>query len=387
MDETMNYIYLDHAASTPADPEVVEAMLPYFRDQFGNPSSGHMFGQKALDAIESARRQVAGLFHAKPQEIVFTGSGTEADNLALWGAAQALREKGRHIIISSIEHNAVLRCAEFLAASGWRVTQIPVDTTGLLDPQDVEKAISSDTVLISVMHANNELGTIQPIEEIGRIAKDRGILFHTDAVQGAGYVELDVRSLPVDMIAISGHKLYGPKGVGALFVRDGTFLTPLIHGGRHEKGRRSGTHNVPGIVGLGKACELLKDTREQNADRIGKLRDRLESELLSLLDLIRVNGDPKHRLPNILHLSIAHVDNEALLRHLDIEGVAASAGSACASGSGDISHVLKAMGRSKKEAEGGLRLSLGKHTTDEEITEAAERIEKVVKYLRSLAGY
>lgn len=383
----MNRIYLDHAATTPVDPEVVEAMLPYFGDRFGNPSSGHLPGQVALDAVESARRQVASLFHAKSQEIIFTGGGTEADNMAIWGVAHALRDHGNHVIVSSVEHNAVLKSAAFLEDSRWDLTLLPVNQDGRIDPDDVKKMIRPDTVLISAMTANNEIGTIQPIEQIGSLARKNGILFHTDAVQGAGYLELDVRSMPVDLIAISAHKIYGPKGTGALFVREGTPLSPLVRGGGQEKGRRSGTHNVPGIVGLGKACEQLIETREQNAKRIKKLRDRLQRELQSGLDFIRVNGDPKHRLPNILHVSIEKVDGEALLRHLDVEGIAASSGSACSSDSGEISHVLRAMGRFRKEAEGSLRLSLGKYTTDDEIIEAVKRIEKVVRHLRSLSSY
>jgi len=387
MDKTMNRIYLDYAATTPVDPEVLDTMLPFFKDRFGNPSSGHGKGQEALDAIESARHQVAALFNAKPHEIVFTGSGTEADNLALWGAAHALRDHGNHVIVSAIEHSAILKSAEFLEESGWDVTRLSVDENGMIDLDEFERIIRPDTVLLSVMTANNEVGTIQPIEEIGALLWDQNLLVHTDAVQGVGYLEQDVRALPVDMISISAHKIYGPKGTGALFIREGTPISSLIRGGGQEKGRRSGTHNVAGIAGLGKACEMLKDMRQENADRIRNLRDHLEKELLSRLDLIRVNGDKNHRLPNILHLSIEHIDGEAMLRHLDVEGIAASSGSACASGSDEISHVLKAMGRSKKETEGSLRLSLGKHTTDEEITEAVNRIEKVIKYLRSLSSY
>ncbi|HDQ46013.1 MAG TPA: cysteine desulfurase [bacterium] len=383
----MNRIYLDNAATTQPDPRVRDAMLPFLADRFGNPGSGHSFGQEALDAVETARRDTASLFGAKPTEILFTGGGTESDNLALWGVAHALRDRGRHLIVSSVEHAAVLRCAEFLADSGWRVTRIPVDSDGLVDPRDVKKAIRPDTVLISVMQANNEVGTIQPIEKIGRIARERGVLFHTDAVQGIGCLPMDVGRVPVDLAAISGHKLHGPKGVGALFVREGTPLTPLIHGGGQEKGRRGGTHNVPGIVGLGAACASVREHRGAHVRKIRNLRDLLQTEILNRIDGIRINGHPEHRLPHVLHLSIPHVDGEALLRHLDIEGVAASAGSACAGGSGRISHVLEAMGRTGADAEGSLRLSPGKENTESEMIDAAECIEKVVKYLRSLAGY
>lgn len=383
----MNDIYLDHAATTPVDADVLDAMLPFFRERFGNPSSGHWPGQAALDAVESARRRVAGLFHAGPQEIVFTSGGTEADNLALRGVARALRDRGRHVIVSSVEHSAVLQSTAFLEESGWEVTRLPVDETGRIDPDEAEKAIRPDTVLISVMTANNEVGTIQPLEEIGSLARERGIPFHTDAVQGVGYLKMDVRSLPVDLITISAHKIYGPKGAGALYIREGTPLSSIMRGGGHEKGRRSGTHNVPGIVGLGAACENLIRSRDKDAERIKVLRDRLQNELLNRLDSIRINGDLDHRLPGILHLTVAGVDGEALLRHLDVEGVAASSGSACSYASGRMSHVLKAMGRTAEEAEGSLRLSLGKHTTEQDISEAAGRIEKVAGHLRSLSSY
>ena len=382
----MNRIYLDNAATTPVDPAVFESMRPFFEERFGNPSSGHYLGQQALDAVENARRQVAGLFHADPKEIIFTGSGTEADNTALLGPAHALRDRGRHIIISSVEHSAVLESANYLSDSGWEISRAPVDARGVVDPEDLKKLIKDQTVLISVMTANNETGAVQPVDQIAAIAREKDILFHTDAVQGIGSLDLNCRKTPFDFVSISGHKIYGPKGVGVLFIREKSPFSPLIHGGGQEKGRRSSTHNVPGIVGLGTACRLLQEERKTNTKRIRELRNLIWREIQSRLDDVHLNSSLDSGLPNILHVTVKWVDGEAMLRYLDVEGVAASAGSACSHGNELYSHVLKAMGRSKQEANGSLRLSLGKFNTKEEIIEAAEILEKSVRYLRSLAS-
>jgi cysteine desulfurase len=379
-------IYMDYAATTPVDPRVFEAMEPFLRERFGNPSSIHSFGQDALDAVETARRQVAALLCADPSEVVFTGSGTEADNAALVGAGNALKSRGNHIVTSSIEHHAVLACCEFMAENGFDVTAVPAGPNGIVSVAEIEKAVTDQTILISIMHANNEIGTIQPIAKIGAFARGRGIVFHTDAVQTYGHVPIEVQSMHVDLLSLSAHKLYGPKGVGALFIRKGTPFEPLIRGGGQENGRRSSTHNVPGIAGLGRAAEIAGREMESEDRRLLELRRHLFRNLLANLKGIHLNGDPELRLSNNLNLSVDHVEGESLIMGLDLEGVAASSGSACSSGSGETSHVLKALGVPPERARGSLRLTLGRFTTREECDGAVEAIVRTVERLRRLAS-
>jgi cysteine desulfurase len=362
----MKRIYLDYAATTPTHPEVVKAMLPYFTENFGNPSSIYSYGQEAREAVESARAKVAGLISARDEEIVFTGGGTEADNYALQGAAFAHEKKGNHIITTAIEHHAVLETCAFLEKHGFTVTRLPVDKYGLVNPGDVKKAISPKTVLISVMHANNEIGTIQPLAEISKITREKDILFHTDAVQTAGHIPIDVNKLGVDLLSMSAHKLYGPKGVGALYIRKGVKLTPFIHGGGQEKGRRSGTENVPGIVGFGRAAELAAAEIDAEAVRLAILRDKLIQGLLDRIPDTHLNGDPVKRLPNNVNISIDYIEGEAMCLNLDFQGICASTGSACSSGSLAPSHVLLALGPRHEQAHGSLRFTLGKWTTEED---------------------
>ena len=381
----MKRIYLDYAATTPTHPEVVKAMLPYFTDIFGNPSSIYSYGQEAKGAIEEARAKVADLIGARGEEIVFTSGGTEADNFALKGVAFANENKGNHIITSPIEHHAVIETCRFLERRGFRITCLPVDEYGGIDPGDVRKAITDKTILISVMQANNEMGTIEPIAEIGRIAKEAGIYFHTDAVQTVGHIPVDVNELEVDLLSMSAHKLYGPKGVGALYIRKGTKLVPLIHGGEQEKKRRASTENVPGIVGLGKAVELARQDMTEEAERLTYLRDRLIKGLLEWIDHSRLNGHPRHRLPNNVNVSVDYVEGESMLLNLDLEGICASTGSACSSASLEPSHVLLALGLSPEQAHGSLRFSLGKWTTEEEIERVLEVLPRVVAKLRAMS--
>ena len=381
----MRRIYLDYAATTPTHPEVVKAMLPYFTDVFGNASSIYSYGQEAKGVIEEARVKVADLIGARGEEIVFTSGGTEADNFALKGVAFANETKGNHIITSSIEHHAVIETCKFLERRGFRVTYLPVDEYGLVDPGDVKKAITDKTILISVMQANNEMGTIEPIAEIGRIAREAGIYFHTDAVQMVGHIPVDVNELEVDLLAMSAHKLYGPKGVGALYIRKGTKLIPFMHGGDQERRRRASTENVPGIVGLGKAIELIQQDMGEEAERLTYLRDRLIKGLLERIDHTRLNGHPLKRLPNNVNVSVDYVEGESMLLNLDLEGICASTGSACSSASLEPSHVLLALGLSPEQAHGSLRFSLGKWTRDEEIERVLEVLPRVIAKLRAMS--
>ena len=381
----MKTIYLDYAATTPTHPEVVKAMLPYFSDSYGNPSSIHIFGQKAKVAMEEARERTAALIGARKEEIVFTSGGTEADNLALKGVAFANEQKGKHIITSAVEHHAVLESLRFLEKRGFRATCLPVDEYGLVDPEDVKAAIAEDTVLISIMHANNEVGTIQPIAEIGRIARERGVYFHTDAVQTVGHIPTDVDELGVDLLSMSAHKLYGPKGVGALYVRKGTRLVSLIHGGEQERRRRASTENIPGIVGFGKAAEIARGEMADEAVQFTALRDRLIEGLLARIEDIRLNGHPRRRLPNNVNVSIRYIEGESMLLNLDMEGIAASTGSACSSSSLEPSHVLLALGLSHEEAHGSLRFSLGRETTGEDIERVLEVLPPIVAKLRAMS--
>ena len=382
---TRKRIYLDHAATTPTDPEVVEAMLPYLSEVFGNPSSIHSFGQEAKAAVEEARDKIAALIGARGEEIVFTGSGTEADNFAIQGTAYASEGKGNHIITTPIEHHAVMETCKFLQGRGFEVTYLPVDSYGLVDPQDVKKAITDKTILISVMHANNEVGTIEPIAEIGEIAREAGVYFHTDAVQAVGHIPVKVDELGVDMLAMSAHKFYGPKGVGALYIRKGTKLIPLMHGGEHERRRRAGTENVPAIVGLGKAAEIAQREMDVEAKWLIHLRDKLIKGLMGRSEHIRLNGHPARRLPNNVNVSIEFVEGESMLLNLDLEGIAASTGSACSSGSLEPSYVLLAMGLSHELAHGSLRFSLGRETTEEDIERVLEVSPRIIAKLRAMS--
>jgi cysteine desulfurase len=360
-------------------------MLPYFAEAFGNPSSIYSYGQEAKGAIEEARAKVADLIGARDEEMVFTSGGTEADNFALKGAAFANENKGNHIITSSIEHHAVLETCKFLERRGFNITCLPVDKYGLVDPDDVRKAITEKTRLISVMPANNEMGTIEPIAEIGKIAREAGVYFHSDAVQTVGHIPVDVNELRVDLLSMSAHKLYGPKGVGALYIRKGTKLVSFMHGGEQERRRRASTENVPGIVGFGKAAELARQEINEEAEGLICLRDRLIVDLAKRIDHTRLNGHPVKRLPNNVNISVDYVEGESMLLNLDLEGICASTGSACSSGSLEPSHVLLAMGLRHEQAHGSLRFTLGKWTTDEEIERILKTLPEIVIRLRAMS--
>lgn len=382
-------VYLDYNATTPVAPAVLEAMLPFLGENFGNAGSVHTPGQRARAAVDSARESVAALIGAKPSEVVFTSGGTEADNLALFGTVAVSAKPRKHVITTAIEHHAILHTCEELERQGIEVTIVPVsrasESQGVVDPEEIRRALRPETVLISVMHANNELGTIQPIEEIGRIAAEAGVRFHCDAVQSAGKVPLDVNRLGVDLLSISAHKFCGPKGVGALYVRSGVPLAPRFFGGHAERDRRPGTENVPGIVGLGKAAELARNLLAEDSARIGSLRDRLEAALLERVPAARVNGDRAHRVPNTTNITFPGAGGEALLIALDLQGIACSTGAACSSGSTEPSHVLLAAGLSRDDARSSLRFSLGRPTTTEEIDYAISVIPTVVERIRTLS--
>jgi cysteine desulfurase len=394
----MNRVYLDYNATTPVDPQVLDAMLPYLSADFANASSIHTPGQRARAAVETAREQVAALIGARPQEIVFTSGGTESDNHAIFGIIESAvaqpilavhfspsRATTRHIITTTIEHEAVLNTCQVLEKEATSVTYLPVDREGRVDPESVRRAIRPESILITVMHANNELGTIQPLEEIGRIAKEHKIHFHSDAVQSAGKIPIDVNELNVDLLSLSGHKLYAPKGVGALYVRSGTRLRQLLYGGHHQRGFRPGTENVAGIVGLGKAAEIARNRFAADAKHVSTLRDRLEQGLLDRVQQVRVNGGGVPRTPNTTNLMFSGIDGEALVIALDLKGLACSVGAACSSGAVEPSHVLTAIGLSQEEAKSSLRFSLGRHTTESEIDFALEVIPAAVAHLRALS--
>jgi len=378
-------IYFDHAATTPVRSEVLEAMLPYYRETWGNPSSIHTSGRQAAEGIDRARGQLASLLGALPEEIVFTGSGTEADNQALIGVSLAHEKKGNHIITSSIEHHAVLHTAQFLERRGIEVAYLSVDSTGMIDPGDVKQAINDKTILVSIMHANNEIGTIQPIAEIGAICRERGVLFHTDAVQAVGHVPINVREMNLDLLSLSAHKLYGPKGVGALFVRKGVRISPLLHGGGHERGRRSSTENVPGIVGLGEAARLAAQDLDWEMKHNSQLRDRLIETVLASVPDSMLTGHPTRRLPNNASVCVRYVEGESMLLNLDFEGIAASSGSACTSGSLEASHVLLAIGLPHDLAHGSLRLSVGRGNTMGEVEHFLQVFPPIVEKLRAMS--
>jgi len=363
-------IYLDYNATTPVDPAVFAVMRPYLEEEFGNPSSGHAYGQPAREAVEHARRQVADLLGAQTHEIVFTGGGSEADNLAILGIAFARRDRGRHLVTSAVEHPAVLGSCRYLQRRhGFQVTIVPVDRTGRVDPDDVRRAMRTDTILVSVMHAQNEVGTLQPVDEIAAITRERGIALHTDAAQSVGKVAVRVHDLGVDLLALAGHKLYAPKGVGALFVRDGLTLEPLVHGGGQERGRRAGTENVAGVVGLGKACALARKHLDVEMGRLQGLRDELWRRMVAEIPGLRLHGHPDRRLPNTLNVGVPGVAGEDWLTA--VPGVAASTGSACHAGRTEPSGVLLEMGLAPGEALTALRLSLGRFTTEEDVQNAA----------------
>jgi cysteine desulfurase len=383
----MNRIYLDHNATTAVDSAVLDAMLPSFSSEFGNASSIHTFGQRARAAVETAREQVAALVNARPQEIVFTSGGTESDNHAIFGAAQAQLpvRPGTHVITSTIEHEAVLNACQALERQGVAITYLPVDREGLISLDDLRRALRPETVLITVMHANNELGVIQPLDEIGRIAAEADIYFHTDAVQSAGKVPIDVKTLQVDLLSISGHKFYAPKGIGALFIKSGTQLRQLLYGGHHQRGFRPGTENVAGIVGLGKAAELARLSLEKDAARISRLREILEQGILARVPNSHVNSSIAPRTPNTSNILFPGLEGEALVIALDLKGLACSTGAACSSGAVEPSHVLTAIGLPASKARASIRFSLGRHTTESEIAVALEIVPAAVAQLRKLS--
>ena len=383
----MNRIYLDHNATTPVDPAVLEAMVPFFSGEYGNASSIHTFGQRARAAVETAREQVASLLNAQPQEIVFTSGATESDNHAIFGVVQAALAERRsvHVISSTIEHEAVLNACQALEKQGVAVSYLPVNHEGLLDAGQVRRAIRPDTVLATVMQANNELGTVQPIEQIGRIAAEANIYLHSDAVQAVGKMTVDVKALELDLLSLSGHKIYAPKGVGALFVKSGTRVRQFLYGGHHQRGFRPGTENVAGIVGLGKAAELARSAVANDAPRMGRLRDLLEQGLLARVPDVRVNAGHAPRTPNTSNLAFSGIEGEALVIALDLKGMACSTGAACSSGAVEPSHVLTAIGLPATEARASIRFSLGRSTCEAEIVAALETVPAAVAQLRALS--
>ena len=381
----MDRIYMDNAATTAVSPEVLQAMLPYFTDISGNPSSIHSTGRDARRAVDAARKQVAAAIGAQPTEIYFTAGGSESDNWAIKGTAFAKRAKGNHIITSQIEHHAVLHTCAWLEKQGFEVTYLPVDEFGRVRVEDVEKAITDKTILISIMAANNEIGTLQPIAENGKLAKSRGILFHTDAVQAMGAIPIDVNAMNIDMLSMSGHKFHGPKGIGVLYVRKGVHPDIFMHGGAQERGQRAGTENLAGIVGIGKAIELATQNLEANAARMSRLRDKLIDGILAEIPDVRLNGHRTERLPNNVNVSIRYIEGEAMLLRLDLAGIAGSSGSACTSGSLDPSHVLLAIGLPHEIAHGSLRLTLGEENTKEEMDFVVEKLKAIVQRLRDMS--
>ena len=381
----MKRIYLDHAATTPVDPAVVETMLPFFTEYFGNPSSVYTEGRGVKKSIEAARLQIAKAINADPREIYFTGSGSEADNWAIKGIAMKNQAKGKHIITSTIEHHAVLHTCEYLEKQGFEVTYLPVDEYGLISLDDLRNAIRTDTILVTIMFANNEIGTVEPIKEIGEIVKEKGIIFHTDAVQALGNIPVDVKDLNVDLPSISAHKIYGPKGIGALFIRKGVPIDNLIHGGAQERKKRAGTENTAEIVAFGKAAEMASEHLEENAAHMKELRDLLIKGVMDNIPQVRLNGHPEKRLPGNANFCFDYIEGESILLSLDIIGIAGSSGSACTSGSLDPSHVLLAIGLPAGVAHGSLRLTIGKHTTVEDINYVVENLIQIIERLRLMS--
>ena len=383
-------VYLDHAGTTPLDSKVLEAMVPYFTQHFGNPSSLHSVGQEARYALDEARERVAGVLNCRPREIVFTAGGTESDNAAIHGVATALHETGNHIVTSSVEHHAVLHACQYLESQGFEVTYLSVDADGMVQPEAVYNAINERTTLVTIMYGNNEIGTINPISEIAKSVKKRAeelsrtIVFHTDAVQAAGYLSLDVAELGVDLLSLSGHKFHGPKGTGVLYMKRGSPYLPLIHGGGQERDRRSGTENIPGIIGLSLALEAADAVREETSQRCAALRDRIIDSVLQQIPGSRLNGHATQRLPNNANFSFTGVEGEPILLGLDMAGIAASSGSACSSGSLEPSHVLLALGQSAEIARGSLRLTLGRDNTEDEVEYLLGVLVDLVQRLRQL---
>ena len=381
----MKRVYMDNAATTALRRDVLDAMMPYLTDIYGNPSSLHYFGQEAHKAVENARHQVASALNAEDNEIVFTGCGTEADNMALKGIAEKDHSKGNHIITSSVEHHAILHTCEYLEKHGFEVTYLPVDEYGMVKAEQVRDAIRSDTILVSIMFANNEVGTIMPIKEIGAVCREKGVFFHTDAVQAVGHVAIDVKAMNIDLLSLSAHKLHGPKGVGALYIRKGIVVPPLLHGGAQERRKRAGTENVAGIVGLGKAIEIACSDIEGTSKRMCYLRDKLINGIEASIPEVKLNGHRTERLPGNVNFSIKYIEGESILLMLDINGIAASSGSACTSGSLDPSHVLLAMGMPHETAHGSLRLTLGDDTTEDDIDYVLEVLPEIVVKLRKMS--
>lgn len=381
----MRRVYMDHAATTPVDPLVVKAMLPYFSECFGNASSLHSLGRDAFEAVEAARQKVANLIGSENNEIIFTSGGTESDNLAIKGVAYKNRDKGNHIITSSIEHPAVLETCRHMESEGFKVTYLPVDRLGMINLAGLEKAITEKTILITIMHGNNEIGTIEPVEEIGKIARERKVYFHTDAVQTVGKIPIDVKSMNADLLSMSAHKIYGPKGVGALYVAKGVRCGPIIHGGGHERGMRSSTENVAGIVGLGESAELAKQRMATDMPYLTDLRDKLTKGVLGSIQESYLNGHPSKRLPNNANFRFTAIEGESLIMGLDAKGIAGSTGSACSSKKLEASHVLLAIGLNEVEAHGSLRLTLGRENTDEDVEYVLNALQEVVGDLRSMS--
>jgi len=378
-------IYLDHNATTPVHPEVLKAMLPYYKDKFGNASSIHGFGREVKAALEDSREKVAKLINASPNEIYFTSGGTESDNLAIKGTGFANRKKGKHIITSKIEHHAILESCKFLEKEGFEITYLPVDKYGFIDSDDLKKAMRKDTILVSIMYANNEVGTIEPVEEVCKITKENGVYFHTDAVQAMGKISVDVQKLNVDLLSISAHKIYGPKGVGAIYIRKGTRITPWSHGGSHERARRAGTENVPSIVGLAKAVEIAYRDMEEQSKHLRNLSEAFYKKLAQAIPDVFLNGDLEKRIPNTLNLSFKAVEGESIILSLDLKGVAVSTGSACASGSLEPSHVLSAMGIAPEIAQAAIRFSFGRENTMEDVEYVVEILPEIVSRLRAMS--
>ncbi|MDD1774677.1 MAG: cysteine desulfurase NifS [Methanobacterium sp.] len=378
-------MYMDHSATSPVDPEVFKAMEPYFVNSYGNASTLYSLGREARKAMEESRKMVASLIRAKPDEIIFTSGGTESDNIAIKGIAYRLRDKGNHIITSNIEHPAVDETCKYLENNGFKVTYLPAGEDGIINTNDLEEAIIDKTILITIMHANNEIGTIQPIKEIGAIAREKKIVFHTDAVQSVGKIPVNVDDLNVDMLSLSAHKLYGPKGVGALYIKKGVRVEPIIHGGGHEKGIRPGTENVAGIVGLGKACQIAEENLYETAQYVASIRDEIIKKVLEQIEKSYLNGHPTNRLPNNINFRFTGIEGESLVLHLDAKGIASSTGSACSSKKLEPSHVLMALGLKEVDAHGSLRLTLGKENKKEEIDYIVDSIKNAVETLRQLS--
>jgi len=378
-------IYLDYAATTPVDPEVERAMSPFFSEKFGNPASLHCFGREAKKALEDSRKTIAQEISSKPEEVIFTSSATESNNLALKGAALAGRKK--HILVSSVEHDCVLEASNWLKTQGFKIEKIPVNKNGLVDPEVVKRMVTDQTLVVSLMHANNEIGTIEPIKKVGEILKEKGVLFHVDAAQTFGRIKIDVNKKNIDLLTLSSHKIYGPKGVGALFVRKGVRLEPLLHGGGHEKGVRSSTPNVAGVVGFAQAVRVYRKKREEENKRLVKMRDRLIKEILKKIPHSFLNGHPEKRLPNNINFGFKFIEGESIVLELDDKGIAASTGSACASENLTPSHVLLAIGLKPEGAHGSLRLSLGRWTTEQEIDKVIEVLPQIVKKLRKISPF